>query len=104
MFIPNLLVNGLKITNWPALLRRPFLLPLICRKSLTEELQFRTKLYGYVCFGDGRNMIDYHILSRGVFEPGLTELLRAWSRSHPDTTFSIRNPKRRSAAIADAGA
>ena len=32
-------------------------------------------------------MIDFHILSRGVFEPGLTELLRFWGRSHPDTTF-----------------
>ena len=87
MFIPNLLVNGLKVASWPALLRRPLVLPLIRRKSLTDELQFQTKLYGYVYSGDARNLIDYHILSRGAFEPGLTMLLRAWGRSHPNTTF-----------------
>ncbi len=87
MLIPNLIVNGLQVAHWPAMLRRPMVLPLIRRKSLTSELRFQTKLHGYVYSGDARNMIDYHILSRGVFEPGLTELLRLWGRSHAGTVF-----------------
>jgi len=81
MPLPSFLVGNLRLGSWPAWLRRPLVLALIRRKSLTT-LPFATRIHGLRFEGDAANMIDYHILSRGAFEPGLTCLLGMWGRRH----------------------
>lgn len=81
MSLPSFLVGTLRIGSWPVWLRRPLVLGMIRRKSLTS-LPFVCRCHGFRFEGDAANMIDYHILSRGTFEPGLTELLRLWGGRH----------------------
>lgn len=81
MSLPSLLIGSLRLGSWPAWLRKPVVLALIRRKSLAT-LPFSGRCHGFRFDGDAANMIDYHILSRGAFEPGLTELLRLWGRLH----------------------
>ncbi|MFU8848439.1 MAG: FkbM family methyltransferase [Opitutales bacterium] len=73
------LLQLVRIGQWPILLRKPLCLWFIRRKSL-KTMAFRTKLNGYIFRGDAANLIDYHVLSRGSFEPGITELLCIWSQ------------------------
>jgi FkbM family methyltransferase len=68
----------LRVSAWPPALRKPFVL---C-------FPFTTMLHGYYYEGDAANLIDYHILSRGSFEPGLTQLLSRVA-SHYDTALLL---------------
>lgn len=86
MFLPSFLIRSLRLGTWPPALRKPVVLGLIRRKSLTS-LPFRTRYHGLVFDGDAANMIDYHVLSRGAFEPGLTALLGAWGKRHEPGIF-----------------
>ena len=64
----------LRVGAWPPAMRKPFVLWFIKRKKLVS-FPFATMLHGYYYEGNAANLIDYHILSRGSFEPGLTQLL-----------------------------
>lgn len=75
--VPRWLVETLRIGLWPVWLRKPLVLALIARKKL-HSLPFEARLHGLRYHGDAANLIDYHILSRGGFEPGLTRLLWHW--------------------------
>jgi len=86
MSLPSLLVNQMCLASWPQVLRKPITLSLIRRKSL-QSLPFKTHLNGLVFEGDAANMIDYHVLSRGAFEPGLTRLLIDWAKVHSQGIF-----------------
>jgi FkbM family methyltransferase len=79
--LPSFLIGTLRLGSWPVWLRRPVVMALIRRKSLVS-LPFTSRCHGLRFEGDAANMIDYHILSRGAFEPGLTELLGLWGRRH----------------------
>jgi FkbM family methyltransferase len=81
------LVNSLLVAYWPVLIRKPIILSVIKRKKLKTELPFTTKFHGFSFHGDARNLIDYHILSRGAFEPGLSEILCKWAKFHPHSAF-----------------
>lgn len=67
-------------------MRKPLVLSLIRRKSLTS-LPFTASYRGFRFEGDAANMIDYHVLSRGGFEAGLSELINIWGRGHGDGVF-----------------
>jgi FkbM family methyltransferase len=73
------LVRGLGISRWPVFLRHPAVKLLLKRKRL-DSFPFRVKLGDLVYDGDAANLIDYHVLTRGGFEPGLDQLLADWSR------------------------
>ncbi len=81
MSLPSFLTGRMRLGLWPVWLRRPVVMALIRRKSLTA-LPFAGRCHGFRIEGDAANMIDYHILSRGAFEPGLTGLLRIWGQHH----------------------
>lgn len=74
-------LQRIHFTKWPNLARKPLTLWFIKRKKLTS-LPFECRLNDYHFEGDAANLIDYHVLSRGAFEPGLTELLKHWGKAH----------------------
>jgi FkbM family methyltransferase len=84
--LSSLLIHSLHVGSWPVALRKPLILGFIKRKSLVS-LPFRTRYHGLVFEGDAANMIDYHVLSRGAFEPGLTALLGDWGKLHKEGIF-----------------
>lgn len=86
MNLPEFLLRNLRLASWPQPLRKPVVLGLIKRKSLTS-LPFTTRYHGMRFDGDAANMIDYHVLSRGAFEPGLTGLIGHWGGVHPPGLF-----------------
>jgi FkbM family methyltransferase len=86
MPIPSFLINQMRLASWPQILRKPFTLGLIRRKAL-QSLPFKTRYHGLIFEGDAANMIDYHVLSRGCFEPGLSHLLIDWAKAHPQGIF-----------------
>ena len=64
----------------PVFLRKLICLWFIKRKRL-RDFSFCVELYGYKFRGNAVNLIDYHILSRGCFEPGLTLLMQHIGKS-----------------------
>lgn len=82
----RLLLRLSGLPMWPVWLRKPLVFGLIRRKSLAS-LPFRSCCHGWRYEGDAANLIDYHILSRGAFEPGLTELLNRWAYHHGSGLF-----------------
>lgn len=78
--ITSKMLQAIKFSTWPLPLRKPLCLWFIKRKKL-ESLPFKTRLNEYIFEGDAANLIDYHVLSRGAFEPGLTELLKIWGKA-----------------------
>jgi FkbM family methyltransferase len=84
--LPSFLIRSLHLGTWLPALRKPVVLGLIKRKSLSS-LPFTTRYHGLVFEGDAANMIDYHVLSRGAFEPGLAALLGEWGRRHGPGIF-----------------
>ena len=74
------MLQAIRFPTWPLLLRKPLCLWFIKRKKL-KSLPFKTRLNKFIFEGDAANLIDYHILSRGAFEPGLTELLKTWGKA-----------------------
>jgi FkbM family methyltransferase len=64
----------------PWYLRKIICLWFIKRKRL-RDFPFSVDLYGYKFRGNAVNLIDYHILSRGCFEPGLTLLMQYIGKS-----------------------
>lgn len=81
MVIASFLLNKLNLGVWPQALRKPVTLGLIRRKSLTK-LPSKTRYHGLIYEGNAANLIDYHVLSRGSFEGGLTTLLIDWSKTY----------------------
>lgn len=84
--ITSLLLDRLQFASWPLSLRKPLTLWLIKRKK-HQSLPFKTTLGGLQFEGDAVNLIDYHVLSRGAFEPGLTALLAWWAEQFPGGMF-----------------
>jgi FkbM family methyltransferase len=84
--LPSFLIRSLHLGSWPPAVRKPLVLGLIRRKSLTS-LPFTTRYHGMVFEGDAANLIDYHVLSRGAFEPGLSALLGDWGKRHAAGVF-----------------
>lgn len=84
--ILHLLFTHLSIPNWPLFIRKYLVFILLKRKKL-KSFPFETKLYGFNFKGDAANLIDYHILSRGTFEPGLTRLLQIILKDEDDALF-----------------
>lgn len=80
------LFEGLHVTCWPAWARRFFVLTLLPRKKLID-LPFTIRFGPYRYSGNATNLIDYHMLSRGAFEPGLARLLQDWARLNPASIF-----------------
>lgn len=81
-------LHRISFTKWPAFIRKPFTLWFIKRKKL-NSLPFETKLNDFRFEGDAANLIDYHVLSRGAFEPGLTELLKLWGTASGNNTLLL---------------
>ncbi len=73
------IVRRLGVSYWPVFLRHPVVKALLKRKKL-RAFPFRTRLGRLVYDGDAANLIDYHVLTRGGFEPGLDRLFIDWSR------------------------
>ncbi len=78
--------NSLRVEQWPVWARRYFVLSFLPRKKL-QSLPFTIRFGPHAYSGDAVNLIDYHMLSRGAFEPGLARLLQDWARAHPDDIF-----------------
>jgi FkbM family methyltransferase len=74
-------INALGVPRWPVSIRHPLVKVLVKRKKI-NSLHYRTKVDGLWCDEDAANIIDYHVLTRGAFEPGLTQLLKDWSIYH----------------------
>lgn len=74
------------VEKWPALLRRIFVLTFLPRKTL-DDLPFEIKVGPYRFSGNATNLIDYHMLSRGAFEPGLSHLMQDWANQTPACVF-----------------
>ncbi|MCB1774566.1 MAG: FkbM family methyltransferase [Gammaproteobacteria bacterium] len=73
------IVRWLGVSRWPVFLRHPVIKLLLKRKRL-GSFPFRVRLDELLYDGDAANLIDYHVLTRGGFEPGLDQLLADWSR------------------------
>jgi FkbM family methyltransferase len=80
------MINKLGIARWPICLRKPIVLSTFKRKKISSS-PFTTFCHGKLFAGDAKNMIDYHILSRGSFEPGLTSILNYWAEKNPEGIF-----------------
>lgn len=80
------MIRKLGLADWPVWLRKPIVLSTFKRKKITST-PFATRCHGKFFAGDAKNMIDYHVLSRGSFEPGLTSLLNTWATGNPDGIF-----------------
>lgn len=80
------LFKALNVPSWPSWARRIFVLSLLPRRKLAD-LPFTIKFGDYRYSGNATNLIDYHMLSRGEFEPGLAKLLRDWARRNPESIF-----------------
>ena len=80
------LFERLHVAGWPAWARRFFVLALLPRKKLTD-LPFTIRFGPYQYSGNATNLIDYHMLSRGAFEPGLAKLLQDWAKLNPASIF-----------------
>ena len=72
------IVRWLGVSRWPVFLRHPVIKLLLKRKRL-GSFPFRVRLDELLYDGDAANLIDYHVLTRGGFEPGLDQLLADWS-------------------------
>lgn len=78
---------AIKVDSWPLWLRRNIIRAFVHRKKLTT-LPFKTRTQtGILYQGDAADLIDYHVLSRGGFETGLSLLLRDWASRGNDTLF-----------------
>ena len=82
----DLMIGKLGLAKWPVWLRKPVVLSTFKRKKI-ESAPFTTFCHDKLFAGDAKNMIDYHILSRGSFEPGLTSLLNFWADNNPEGIF-----------------
>jgi len=80
------LFRRLNVEGWPIWARRLFVLAFLPRKRLTD-LPFTIGFGPYLYSGNAINLVDYHMLSRGSFEPGLARLLQDWARLKPDSIF-----------------
>lgn len=80
------LFKFLNVAVWPVWARRVFVLAALPRKRL-DDLPFTIKFGKYLYSGNATNLIDYHMLSRGAFEPGLAQLLQDWANLHPESIF-----------------
>lgn len=79
MPLNEMIVRWLGISRWPVALRHPAIKALLKRKRL-RSFPFSVRLGDLLYEGDAANLIDYHVLTRGGFEPGLDQLLADWSR------------------------
>lgn len=77
---------ALKVEKWPAVLRRFFVLGLLPRKKL-DDLPFEIKTGAFRFAGNATNLIDYHMLSRGAFEPGLSRVMQDWADQTAQSVF-----------------
>ena len=68
------------IQKLPIIVRKVFCLWFLKRKRL-KDFPFQVSLNGFKFKGNAVNLIDYHILSRGCFEPGLTLLIQHIGKS-----------------------
>jgi FkbM family methyltransferase len=80
------MLQKLGLAKWPTWLRKPIVLSTFKRKKISSA-PFVTRFHGKFFAGDAKNMIDYHVLSRGSFEPGLTSLLNFWADNNPEGIF-----------------
>ncbi|MGV8996749.1 MAG: FkbM family methyltransferase [Parvibaculaceae bacterium] len=78
--------HACKIDKWPAFMRRFFVLGFLPRKKL-DDLPFEIKTGPYRFAGNATNLIDYHMLSRGAFEPGLARVMQDWADQTPKSIF-----------------
>lgn len=76
----------LKVASWPAWARRIYVLSFLPRKKL-RDLPFEISFGPYLFSGNAVNLIDYHMLSRGAFEPGLARLMQDWIKRQPPSLF-----------------
>tara|TARA_R110000824_G_scaffold390760_17_gene587970 strand:- start:7757 stop:8620 length:864 start_codon:yes stop_codon:yes gene_type:complete len=76
----------LKVASWPAWARRIYVLSFLPRKKL-RDLPFEISFGPYLFSGNAVNLIDYHMLSRGAFEPGLARLMQNWIKRQPPSLF-----------------
>lgn len=75
------LLITLRVPYWPVFIRKPLIKAFVARKK-TTTLPFRTRtVTGVLYEGDAADLIDYHVLSRGGFEPGLSHFLKDWAQS-----------------------
>jgi FkbM family methyltransferase len=84
--ILHCLFTYLSIPNWPVFIRKYLVFIFLKRKKL-QSFPFETQVYGFQFKGDAANLIDYHILSRGSFEPGLTRLLQIIFKDEENALF-----------------
>jgi len=76
-----------KVPSWPLVLRKPLIKALVSRKKTTSLPYTTVTKTGLVYEGNAADLIDYHVLSRGAFEPGLSKLLKDWAESGQRDTF-----------------
>lgn len=86
MSYADLMLQKLSLAKWPIWLRKPIVLSTFKRKKISSA-PFATRCHGKYFVGDAKNMIDYHVLSRGSFEPGLTSILNTWAIGNPGGIF-----------------
>lgn len=84
--ILHCLFTYLSIPNWPVFIRKYLVFIFLKRKKL-QSFPFETQVYGFNFKGDAANLIDYHVLSRGSFEPGLTRLLQIILKDEENALF-----------------
>lgn len=80
------LFKALNVPAWPSWARRIYVLSFLPRRKLAD-LPFTIKFGSYRYSGNATNLIDYHMLSRGEFEPGLAKLLQDWASQNPESIF-----------------